>query len=60
MGYRIDSPPGRSLDGTRVAPLYLFENLDGSGFAAELPVDEDGVVPDYPDLFRRVSGEAAR
>jgi uncharacterized protein len=34
--------------------LYLFENLDGSGFRAELPVDEDGIVVDYPDLFRRV------
>jgi uncharacterized protein len=34
--------------------LYLFENLDGSGFRAELPVDEDGIVLDYPDLFRRV------
>lgn len=40
---------------TRLAErLYLFENLDGSGFAAELPVDEDGVVIDYPDLFHRV------
>jgi len=40
---------------TRLAErLYLFENLDGSGFRAELPVDEDGIVIDYPDLFRRV------
>ena len=39
---------------TRLADrLYLFENLDGSGFRAELPVDEDGIVLDYPDLFRR-------
>lgn len=35
--------------------LYLFENLDGSGFRTELPVDEDGIVLDYPDLFRRVT-----
>lgn len=35
--------------------LYLFENLDGGGFSAELPVDEDGIVLDYPALFRRVS-----
>ncbi len=35
--------------------LYLFENLDGSGFRAELPVDEDSIVMDYPDLFRRVT-----
>jgi hypothetical protein len=34
--------------------LYLFESLDGSGFRAELPVDEDGIVLDYPGLFRRV------
>jgi len=34
--------------------LYLFENLDGSGFRAELGVDEDGIVLDYPNLFRRV------
>jgi uncharacterized protein len=40
---------------TRLAErLYLFENLDGSGFRAELGVDEDGIVLDYPDLFRRV------
>jgi hypothetical protein len=40
---------------TRLAErLYLFENLDGSGFRAELAVDEDGIVLDYPDLFRRV------
>jgi hypothetical protein len=34
--------------------LYLFENLDGSGFEAQLSVDEDGIVLDYPDLFQRV------
>jgi hypothetical protein len=34
--------------------LYLFENLDGSDFRAELLVDEDGIVLNYPDLFRRV------
>jgi hypothetical protein len=40
---------------TRLAErLYLFESLDESGFKAELPVDEDGIVLDYPDLFRRV------
>jgi uncharacterized protein len=40
---------------TRVADhLYLFESLDGSGFSAELPVDADGIVLDYPGLFRRV------
>ncbi|MEP0754917.1 putative glycolipid-binding domain-containing protein [Trichocoleus sp. Lan] len=40
---------------TRLAErLYLFENLDGSGFTAQLPVDENGIVLDYPDLFSRV------
>jgi hypothetical protein len=40
---------------TRLAErLYRFDNLDGSGFTAELPVDEDGIVLDYPGLFRRV------
>lgn len=40
---------------TRLADrLYLFENLDGSGFRAELPVDEAAIVLDYPKLFRRV------
>ena len=36
--------------------LYLFEDLDGSGFKAELTVDEDGIVLDYPPLFRRIGG----
>jgi len=40
---------------TRLAErLFLFESLDGSGFKAELPVDDDGLVTDYPGLFRRV------
>jgi hypothetical protein len=40
---------------TRLADrLYLFENLDGSGFKAELAVDDDGIVVNYPELFRRV------
>jgi len=37
--------------------LYLFENLDGSGFQAELPVDEEDIVVDYPDLFRRAKAD---
>jgi len=40
---------------TRIAEReYLFENLDGSGFKAELPVDADRIVLDYPELFKRV------
>ena len=32
--------------------LYRFEALDGE-FTATLPVDADGLVLDYPGLFRR-------
>lgn len=35
--------------------LYLFENLDGSGFRTELAVDEGGILLDYPGLSRRVN-----
>jgi len=41
---------------TRLADRrYFYENLDGSGFRAELPVDEDDIVLDYQGVFRRVS-----
>lgn len=33
--------------------LYRFETADGS-FTADLPLDEDGLVTDYPDLFQRL------
>jgi hypothetical protein len=36
--------------------VYRFESLDGSGFTADLTVDDAGVVLDYPGLFRRVGG----
>jgi len=40
---------------TRLADRrYLYESLDDSGFAAELSVDEEGVVLDYQDTFRRI------
>lgn len=32
---------------------YLYEAVDGT-FAAEIAVDADGLVEDYPGLFRRV------
>ena len=32
--------------------LYRYESLP-SGFTAELTVDEDGLVIDYPEMFRR-------
>lgn len=31
---------------------YRYESL-ASGFSAELPLDQDGLVLDYPDLFQR-------
>ncbi|ESR25557.1 putative glycolipid-binding domain-containing protein [Lutibaculum baratangense] len=34
---------------------YLYEAMDGS-FSAEIEVDEDGLVLDYPGLFRRLLG----
>ncbi|RYG13396.1 MAG: hypothetical protein EON92_05615 [Burkholderiales bacterium] len=33
--------------------VYRFENLDGSGFKADLRVDNEGVVVEYPGLFKR-------
>jgi len=33
--------------------LYHYEAVDGT-FAADLPLDEDGLVLDYPTLFRRL------
>lgn len=35
------------------ADRYRYENVEGD-FAAELPLDPDGLVLDYPGLFRRV------
>jgi hypothetical protein len=35
--------------------LYRFQGLD-TGFQADLPVDADGLVLDYPGLFRRAPG----
>ena len=32
--------------------IYRYKSLDG-GFTADLPVDADGLVLDYPGLFRR-------
>ena len=37
----------------RAGRLYRYEAADRT-FAADLPVDEHGVVGDYPTLFRRV------
>lgn len=40
---------------TRVdARHYRYENLEGTNFQALLTVDDDGLVLDYPTLFRRI------
>ncbi|MBB4864851.1 hypothetical protein HNP46_003723 [Pseudomonas nitritireducens] len=40
---------------TRIdAHHYLYENLEGTDFKARLTVDDQGLVVDYPTLFRRV------
>jgi len=47
------SPRTQRYTALEPGSLYRFESLD-SGFTAELPVDEDGFVLDYPGLFRRM------
>ena len=42
------------LEKTDQGGLYRFLSLDG-GFTADLPVDAEGLVLDYPGLFRRVN-----
>lgn len=45
---------------TRLGPeRYLFESLDGSGFKADLELDADGIVLDYPGWFQRVQISSA-
>jgi len=41
------------LEKSPTGGLYRFESLS-SGFRADLPVDDDGLVLDYPGVFRRV------
>jgi hypothetical protein len=40
------------LEASANGGIYRFEALP-SGFAADIPVDADGLVVDYPGLFRR-------
>lgn len=47
------SPQDQRYTALTPGSLYRFESLD-SGFTADLPVDEDGLVLDYPGLFRRL------
>lgn len=48
------SPQNQRYTALTPGALYQFESLD-SGFTADLPVDEDGFVRDYPGLFRRMA-----
>ena len=41
------------LDGRGAAGVYEYTNLD-NGFHAQLTVDSDGLVLNYPDMFSRV------
>jgi uncharacterized protein len=52
----VDAQRYRCLEAHR---LYRFEAVDGT-FAADLPVDEDGLVLDYPTLFERVHLEPTK
>lgn len=44
------------LEATHAGGRYRYESLNNgvSVFTAELPVDNDGLVIDYPGLFRRI------
>lgn len=46
------------LDRIAHGGMYRYESMQANAvtFAADLPVDSDGVVHDYPGQFRRVSG----
>jgi hypothetical protein len=46
-------PASQRYTALEAARLYRFESLEHS-FSADLPVDEHGLVRDYPGLFRRI------
>ena len=46
-------PSNQRYTAIEAGSLYRFESLE-SGFTADLPVDEDGFVLDYPGLFKRL------
>jgi hypothetical protein len=47
------APENQRYTALEAGSLYRFESLE-SGFNADLPVDEDGFVLDYPGLFKRL------
>ncbi len=52
LGPAADPLLGSEAGGSEAVDRYRYESL-GSDFVAELPVDGDGLVLDYPGLFRR-------
>jgi hypothetical protein len=48
------SPRDQHYTALKPGSLYRFESLE-SGFLADLSVDEDGFIRDYPGLFRRLN-----
>jgi uncharacterized protein len=56
MRLRVAQQRYTCLDATPTGGRYRFESLTHGvvSFTAELPVDKDGLVLDYPNLFRRV------
>lgn len=49
----VDQQRYTCLDRHADGGTYRYLSID-SGFTADLPVDEDGLVIDYPALFRRI------
>lgn len=46
-------PSSQRYTALEAGSLYRFESLE-DGFTADLPVDQDGFVCDYPGLFKRL------
>jgi hypothetical protein len=57
MQVRMDPQRYTCLEAGNDGGTYKFESLT-DGFTAEITVDEDGLVEDYPGLFKRVWKDA--
>ena len=53
MQVSVDPQRYTCLETSHAGGKYKFESLD-SGFTAVITVDADGLVEDYPELFKRV------
>jgi uncharacterized protein len=53
MQVRVDPQRYTCLDVSTAESKYKFESVD-SGFTAVINVDRDGLVEDYPGLFKRI------